>query len=56
MFVAKSSRGDLELLAELCDAGKLTPVIDRAYPLAEAADAIRHVEGGHARGKVVITI
>ncbi len=56
MFVARSSRKDLELLAELCDAGKLRPVIDRSYPLAHAADAIRHVEGGHARGKVVITI
>jgi len=56
MFVARSSRKDLELLAELCDAGKLRPVIDRSYPLAHAADAIRHVEGGHARGKVIITI
>jgi NADPH:quinone reductase-like Zn-dependent oxidoreductase len=37
-------------------AGKLTPVIDRQYPLAETADAIAYVEGGHARAKVVIAV
>jgi len=55
MFVAKSRSSDLAYLAGLCAAGRLTPVIDRLYPLAEAAEAIRHLEGGHARGKVIVT-
>jgi NADPH:quinone reductase-like Zn-dependent oxidoreductase len=44
------------VLKELIEAGKITPAIDRAYPLNDAAKAIRYVEEGHARGKVVITI
>lgn len=47
-------KGDLVSLAELAEAGKLAPVIDRAYPLAEAADAFRHLETGHVRGKVIV--
>jgi NADPH:quinone reductase-like Zn-dependent oxidoreductase len=47
---------DLAALVELVDAGKITPVIDRTYPLAETAAALRHVGTGHARGTVVITI
>ena len=47
-------KGDLVSLAELAEAGRLTPVIDRAYPLAEAADAFRHLETGHVRGKVIV--
>ncbi len=47
---------DLQVLAELIDSGTVTPVIDRVYPLADAADAIRYVAEGHARGKVVVTI
>jgi NADPH:quinone reductase-like Zn-dependent oxidoreductase len=43
-------------LKELIEAGKLTPVIDRTYPLSEAPKAIRYLEAGHARGKVVITV
>src|SRR6266404_4937679 len=54
MFIAKSTQDDLTLLGELIATGKLKPVIDRSYNLSEAADAIRHVEEGHARGKVVI--
>jgi NADPH:quinone reductase-like Zn-dependent oxidoreductase len=45
---------DLNLLRELIESGKVTPVIDRTYPLSETAEAMRHLEGGHARGKVVI--
>jgi NADPH:quinone reductase-like Zn-dependent oxidoreductase len=45
---------DLEVLRELIEAGKLTPAIDRTYPLAEVPKAIRYLEDGHARGKVVI--
>jgi NADPH:quinone reductase-like Zn-dependent oxidoreductase len=55
-FLTKWSQQDLQVLKELIEAGKLTPVIDRTYPLSEAAEAIRYLEGGHARGKVVITV
>jgi NADPH:quinone reductase-like Zn-dependent oxidoreductase len=44
------------MLRELMQAGKLAAVIDRRYPLAQTADAIRYLELGHARGKVVITV
>jgi NADPH:quinone reductase-like Zn-dependent oxidoreductase len=54
MFVAKVRAGDLAYLAELCAAGKITPVIDRSLPLADAAEAVRIIEGGHARGKVIV--
>ena len=54
MFIAKSSQDDLTLLGQLIATGKLKPVIDRSYSLSEAADAVRHVEEGHARGKVII--
>jgi NADPH:quinone reductase-like Zn-dependent oxidoreductase len=47
---------DLVILKELVDDGNVTPVIDRAYPLSEAPEAIRYLEGRHARGKVVITV
>lgn len=47
---------DLVALTELIDAGKVTPVIERAYPLTETPAAIRHMVDGHARGKVVITV
>jgi NADPH:quinone reductase-like Zn-dependent oxidoreductase len=56
MMMTKPRKNDLLFLAELIEAGKLTPVIDRAYQLAEAAEAIRYLEAGHARGKVVVTI
>ena len=55
-FVASPNRADLETLAGLMAAGAVTPVIDRCYPLSEAAEAMRHLESGHARGKVVVTI
>jgi NADPH:quinone reductase-like Zn-dependent oxidoreductase len=54
-YLARTNRDDLLLLADLAAAGKITPVIDRSYPLAEAGQAIRYVETGQARGKVVIT-
>jgi NADPH:quinone reductase-like Zn-dependent oxidoreductase len=47
---------DLLTLKDLIEAGKLTPVIDKTYPLGEAAEAIRYLEKGHARGKVVVTV
>jgi NADPH:quinone reductase-like Zn-dependent oxidoreductase len=55
-FVAKQNREDLLTLTELIETGKLTPVIDRTYPLADTAEAVRHVEQGHARGKVIVTV
>jgi NADPH:quinone reductase-like Zn-dependent oxidoreductase len=56
MFVAKLSKEDLTILRELMEAGKVTPVIDRRYTLTEVPQAIRYLEEGHARGKVVITL
>ena len=56
VFIARLNREDLTLLGELMASGKLTPVIDRRYPLVEAAEALRYLEGKHARGKVVITV
>jgi NADPH:quinone reductase-like Zn-dependent oxidoreductase len=47
---------DLELLRELIEAGKITPAVDRAYPLAEIPEAIRYLRDRQARGKVVVTI
>jgi NADPH:quinone reductase-like Zn-dependent oxidoreductase len=55
MVLAKSSKEDLTILHDLMKAGKLTPVIDRRYSLREVPEAIRYLEEGHARGKVVIT-
>lgn len=55
-MLAKPTQDDLNHLAELAETGKITPRIDRRYPLAEAADAIRYLETGRARGKVVITV
>jgi NADPH:quinone reductase-like Zn-dependent oxidoreductase len=55
-FLARGHHEDLITLKNLAEAGKLTPVIDREYPLREAADAIRHVGTRQARGKIVINI
>ena len=53
---AKRSQKDLAVLKDLIEAGKVVPVIDRRYPLSEAAEAIRYLGAGHARGKVVISM
>jgi NADPH:quinone reductase-like Zn-dependent oxidoreductase len=55
-FVASENAEDLNAARELIEAGKVTPTIDRTFSLAEAAAAIRHVQDGHARGKVVISV
>jgi NADPH:quinone reductase-like Zn-dependent oxidoreductase len=55
-FMAKSSKEDLAIMRELLATGKVTPVIDRCYRLSEVPEAIRYLEEGHARGKVVITL
>ena len=56
MFVAREHYEELLVLTELIEAGKVMPVIDRTYPLSETADAVRYLEKGNARGKVVITV
>jgi len=55
-FMAQLKQEDLTLLGDLMQAGKVTPVIDRRYRLSETPEAIRYLEEGHARGKVVITL
>jgi NADPH:quinone reductase-like Zn-dependent oxidoreductase len=52
----KPNKKDLIFMKELIEAGKVTPVIDRRFPLRDVADAIRYLEAGHAQGKVVITV
>jgi NADPH:quinone reductase-like Zn-dependent oxidoreductase len=52
----KPNQGDLLVLKELCESGKVRPVIDRRFPLSEVSSAVRYVEDGHARGKVVVTM
>jgi NADPH:quinone reductase-like Zn-dependent oxidoreductase len=56
LFVTKPNGADLQVLADLIQEGKVIAVIDRCYPLAAAAEAFRHLESGHAHGKIVITI
>lgn len=55
-LVSMVRKEDLQVLRELIEAGKVTPVIDRTYPLAEVPEAIRYLGEGHAQGKVVITV
>lgn len=55
-LLSKSDIADLALLAELLASRQIVTAIDRRYPLAETAEAIRYVEQGHARGKVIITV
>lgn len=55
-FFASVNKADLHVLAQLIEAGKVSPVIDRTYPLSQTADAIRYLETGHARGKVVVAV
>ncbi len=54
--VQKVNQSDLEFLKELLESGRIKPVIDRCYPLSQTAEAIRYLEEGHARGKVIITL
>jgi NADPH:quinone reductase-like Zn-dependent oxidoreductase len=55
-FVSRENHGDLLVLKELIEAGRVMPVVDRAYPLSDVPDAIRYMREGRARGKVVITV
>jgi NADPH:quinone reductase-like Zn-dependent oxidoreductase len=56
MILAELNKDDLATLAGLMQSGKVTPVIDRTYTLSEAGEALRYLEKGHARGKVVVTV
>jgi len=55
-FIARSNKEDLTIVGELMATGQVTPVIDRRYSLSEIPEALRYLEEGHARGKVVITL
>jgi NADPH:quinone reductase-like Zn-dependent oxidoreductase len=55
-YIAQFNKQDMTLLADLMQSGKITPVVDRTYKLNETADALRYLEQGHARGKVVIKL
>jgi len=55
-FISKGNKEYLAALKDLIESGKVTPIIDQIYPLAEASEAVRYLETGHVRGKVVITM
>ena len=55
-FIKKPNKEDLTVLKELLDAGKVAPVIDKRYPLNEVPEAIRYLEKGHTKGKVIVTV
>jgi len=55
-FVTRINQKDLVLLKNLLEAGTIVPIIDRRYPLSEVAEALRYLEEGHAKGKVVLTL
>lgn len=54
--LVKPTQSDLLVLKELCETGRVRPVIDRRFPLSHVSSAVRYVEDGHARGKVVVTV
>ena len=56
LLVVQRNRKDLESITELCEAGKIVPVIDRPFSLSEVPEALRYLGEGHAKGKVVITV
>ena len=55
-FLARPNKKDLTTICEPIKGGKVTPVIDKRFPLSEVSEALRYLEQGHARGKVVITL
>ena len=56
LLLAKPNKQDLTVIVELLASGKIKPIIDRSYPLHQTPEAIRYLEAGHARGKVVVTV
>jgi len=55
-YIAQFNKADMSILADLMRSGKVTPVIDRTFKFSETADALRYLETGHARGKVVVAV
>jgi NADPH:quinone reductase-like Zn-dependent oxidoreductase len=55
-FLASSSPADLAIVKDMIEAGKIKPVMDRCYPLDQTAEAMRYLEAGHAKGKIVVTV
>jgi NADPH:quinone reductase-like Zn-dependent oxidoreductase len=55
-YLSMPNHEDLVVLKELVESGKLHPVVGRTFPLSETPEALRYIEGGHARGKVVVTL
>jgi len=56
MMLAELNKKDLTILSDMTQTGKMTPVIDRRYQLVQVPEALRYLEQGHARGKVIITL
>lgn len=56
VLTEKPNQKDLNYLKQLLETGQITPVLDRSYPLREVPDAIRYLEQGHAKGKIIITM
>jgi NADPH:quinone reductase-like Zn-dependent oxidoreductase len=55
-FISMANKDDLVALAGLMESGKVRPVVDRTYPLEQTPDAIRYLQEGRAKGKVVVTV
>ena len=55
-FIAQINKADMEVLRDLLEMGKVTPVVDRSYELSRIADALDYLGQGHARGKIVVTM
>ncbi len=55
-FITRMKTADLEALRELIEAGRVSPVVERSYPLSEIADAMAYLGTGHAKGKLVVTL
>jgi NADPH:quinone reductase-like Zn-dependent oxidoreductase len=55
-WISKERKQDLDALRELLEAGKVTPIVDRTFPLSEVPEAIQYLRDGRAQGKVVITV
>jgi NADPH:quinone reductase-like Zn-dependent oxidoreductase len=55
-YLSRPNSADLDVLKTLVEEGKVKPVIDRTYPLAETASALHYIETGHATGKVIVTV
>jgi len=55
-YITRNDRADLKFLSDLMAEGKVTPFVEKTYPFAETAEALRYFEQGHARGKLVIKI